>query len=128
MLINKIIATFQFPYVLKYLLLFLVRQKLKNNSSWFIDVRLSFWAMCSLYINVFEAQLHTTAMFYLSITNSLLRCIQDLFGYCKTLIFTWFTSFTSFLPSLLKRSRLIRDCFSDHIFLFPDFRFGLVIF
>ena len=54
-LINKDIATFKFLYILKCLLLLLVRQKLTNNSSWFITSRLSFWAMGSLYVNVFEA-------------------------------------------------------------------------
>ena len=46
-----------FLYVLKYFLLLLVRQKLANDSSWFIAARLSFWAICSLYVNVFEVQL-----------------------------------------------------------------------
>ena len=54
-LINKNIATFKLLYIIKDVLLLLVRPKHTNNSSCFITARLSFRVMCSHYVNVFEA-------------------------------------------------------------------------
>ena len=147
-LINKNVATFQFLYVLKYFLFLLVRQRLTNNNSWFTAARLSFWGMCSLYINVFEVQLflkniinffftlplsftsfqqhHQSVgwIFWIYLLSLLVsyRRIQYLFDYRKTLVVLstcFHIVLQVFLPSLLARSRWIRDCYSDHIFLFP---------